>query len=170
MSDRPILMRWTQDEVFQPVGPYWLGEAQKAFVIGQSYRLVTVEERSQASHNAYFAELSTAFDNLPESLMELHPTVEHLRKHALIRTGYADERQFVCSSEAEAIRLAAFLRPMDDYAIVLQKGRVCTVYTAKSQSMKAMDKQTFAASRKAVLDYVAQLIGVQPAQLGREGQ
>jgi len=40
--------------------------------------------------------------------------------------------------EEEAQRIAAFIKPMDTYAMVIVNECVVTVYTAKSQSLKAM--------------------------------
>src|SRR3546814_9642927 len=56
-------------------------------------------------------------------------TPDHLRRWALIRAGYRDERSIVCASKAEAQRLAAFIKPMDDYAVVLVSEAVVKVCT-----------------------------------------
>ena len=145
--------------------PRFAKQADADFVIGEVYRLGVIEERSQASHSHYFACLHDAWLNLPEELGRRFPTVEHLRKQALIRTGYHDERSIVCASEDEAQQVAAFVSPMDDYAFVTVFGNVVTVYTAKSQALRAMGKDVFQASKDAVLSYVADLIGVERGQL-----
>lgn len=140
-------------------------ECDRRFTVGQGYLLAPQEHRSAASHRHYFASINEAWLNLPESEAARFPTAEHLRRFALIRTGYADQRQLVASSKAEARRLAAFVRPMDEYAIVSVEGCPVTVFTAQSQSMKAMGKARFQASKQAVLDWVANLIGTTPAAL-----
>jgi hypothetical protein len=155
--------RWS-GEVMTPLHPR---RADAAFVIGEVYTLAEVQGRSAASHNHYFAALNDAWLNLPEDKAERFPTADHLRKWALIRAGYRDERSIVCASKAEAQRVAAFLKPMDDYAVVVVSEAVVTVYTAKSQSVKAMGKQDFQASKDAVLTVLAEMIGVEPAQLGK---
>ena len=43
-------------------------------------------------------------------------------------------------------------------------------FTAKSQSSAAMGKTQFQASKEAVLDVLAEMIGVEPAALARAGQ
>jgi hypothetical protein len=101
--------------------------------------------------------------NLPERVAPQFPDAEILRKHALIRSGYADKRSIVCRSAAEAQRVAAFIAPMDGYAIVTVDATTVTVWTAQSQSMRAMGKKAFQASKEAVLGYVSDLIGL-PAE------
>ena len=135
------------------------------FVVGQLYRLDEIHDRSANSHRHFFAELHEAWKNLPEREAERFQTSEHLRKYALIRCGYADHRQIVCASKAEAQRVAAFIKPMDEYAVVTVSEAVVTVYTAQSQSMKAMGRKAFQESKTAVLDYVAALIGVSRDEL-----
>jgi hypothetical protein len=98
--------------------------------------------------------------SLPESAAAQFPTSEHLRKFALIKCGYANHRQFVASSKAEALRIAAFVRPTDEYAVVSVDGNIVNQWTAQSQNMRAMGKQAFQASKEAVLDYIGALLGV----------
>lgn len=134
--------------------------ADETFVVGQVYRLEVVEDRSAKSHRHYFAAIHEAWANLPEERAERFPTSEHLRKFAVIKAGFADNRSIVCSSKAEATRLAAFIRPADEYAIVTAEEAVVTIWTAKSQSARAMGKADFARSKEAVLGILAQMIGV----------
>ena len=86
-----------------------------------------------------------------------------MRKWALIRTGFRDERSIVCASKAEAERVAAFVKPMDDFAIVIAHEASVLVYTAKSQSMKAMGAKEFQRSKEAVLDYCQGMIDARAA-------
>jgi hypothetical protein len=162
----PLPYRWTGSE-FLPLRPKL---ADKDFVIGEVYRLEAVEERSLASHNHYFAALHECWMSLSDDLAERFPTEERLRKYALIKCGYADHRQIVASSKAEAHRLAGFIRPMDEYAVIAVSESVVSVYTAQSQSMKAMGKKAFNDSKQKVLDYIAGLIGVTPDELGKRGE
>jgi hypothetical protein len=106
-----------------------------------------------------------AWVNLPERFAAQFPTEEHLRKYALIKAGFCDQRSIVCASKAEARRLGAFIKPLDDYAVVAVEDRLVTVFTAKSQSAAAMSKAAFQASKRAVLDVLAEMIGVDPAAL-----
>ncbi len=162
----PIVCRWT-GEAFEPLGRS-KKEADAAYVIGEVYRFTRYEERSEASHRHFFASLHEAWTNLPADLSERFPTSERLRKFALIKSGFATQRQLVASSRAEALRLAAFVAPMDEYALVETHGAVVTVWEAESQSMRAMGKKRFAESKDAVLGYCASLIGVAPETLRRE--
>ena len=135
-------------------------QADQLFVIGETYRLAPVEDRSAASHRHYFAAINEAWQNLPEGMADEYPTPEHLRKAALIRAGYRDERSIVCANRAEALRVAAFIKPMDEYALVATSETVVRVYTAQSQSVRAMGKAEFQKSKDAVLDALAAMIGV----------
>lgn len=160
MSDHiapPILFRWT-GEVMEP-HPRAMKDCDAFYVVGEAYRLVEHQERSQKSHAHYFSAIGEAWQNLPEHLAERFPSSEHLRKWALVKAGFADSRQLVASSKAEAIRLAAFIRPCDEYAVVTVSEAVITVWTPRSQSMKAMGKRDFQASKDAVLSILAGLIG-----------
>jgi hypothetical protein len=150
-----------------PASQYWAKRADQSFVVGEHYKLVEHHDRSPSSHNHYFACIAEAWQTLPEHLLEEYPTVEHLRKKMLIRCGYADERSIVCASKAEAQRVAAFIKPMDSYAIVTVREAVVRVYTAQSQKMRAMGAKTFQESKTKVLDAVADLLGVERDQLGR---
>lgn len=160
MTTIPLLFRYEGDGEFQPATPYWGQRADKSYVVGEVYRLVTHEERSQASHNHYFASLQNGYDNLSDAMRDQFPTVEHLRKKLLIRAGYADERSIVCASKAEAQRMAAFIRPMDEYAIVSVREAVVRVFTAQSQNMRAMGAKQFQESKQAVLDQLDDMLGV----------
>lgn len=160
----PIVFEWRGD-VMAPAGPGFARMCDKRFIVGERYRLDEISERSAASHAHYFAAINEAFQNLPEGISDQFDTPEKLRKFALIKTGYADQRQIVCASKAEAQRLAAFIRPMDEYAIVTASEAVVTVYTAKSQSMRAMGKAEFQKSKSDVLDYLASLVGTTPRTL-----
>lgn len=158
----PIACRW-DGESFTPL-PRLARVADEHFVIGEVYHLIEQAERSPKSHRHYFVMIKEAWENLPESETRF-PTPEHLRKYALIRAGYCDERQVVCASKAEAVRWWPVMQAADTYALVVPKGPIVTIYTAKSQSMKAMGAKDFQASKDAVLQIVADLIAVTPALL-----
>lgn len=137
------------------------------FTIGVVYNLEVVEARSAKSHAHYFAAINDAWQNLPEDQTDRFPTSEHLRKWCLIRAGFAEQRQIVAASKAEALRLSAFIKPMDTYAVVTARDAVVTVWTSESQSMRAMGKERFQASKSAVLEILALMIGTDPVELGR---
>lgn len=157
----PLPFTW-DGEVMRPRQPR---AADRAYVVGEGYTLAPVEDRSAASHRHYFAQIAEAFASLPDG--SDFASAEHLRKAALIRAGYRDERSVVCGSAAAAERVAAFLRPLDEYAVVSVSGASVVMLTAKSQSLRAMGKTAFEASKEAVLNVVAELVGVSPEILAR---
>ena len=143
--------------------------AERQYAVGEVYHLDHREERSSASHAHYFAQLDDMWASLPDVLAEQFPTPEYLRKRALIQAGYRDERSIVASSKTEAVRIAAFVRPIDEFAAVSVRGNVVIVWTARSQSMRAMGKREFQASKDAVLGIVADLLGIKQ-QASRVGE
>lgn len=158
----PIYFRWSGNAM-EPL-PRFAEVCDRAFVIGQTYRLEEREERSQASHSHYFASIHEAWQNLPLEQAERFPTPEHLRKWALVQAGYRDERSFAAKSNADALRLAAFVKPLDEYAVVVVREASVIVLTAKSQSQKAMGRKDFQDSKTKVLEIVWGLCGLTPAE------
>lgn len=147
----PLIFEW-DGEAMIPLRRFH-NIANAEFTVGERYRMEAQEQRSLVSHAHYFATLNDIWLSLPERYGDAIPSVEHMRKWALIRTGYRDERSIVCASKAEAKRIAAFVKPMDDFAIVVVNEATVSVFTAKSQSMKAMGGKEFQRSKEAVLEY-----------------
>ncbi len=166
---KPLVFTWDGDAM--QIAHFHRAEADKQYVIGQRYRLVDIEERSQASHNHYFAAVHDVWSSLPDHLVEKFPTEEVLRKHALIMTGFFRERRFAMESPAAARRLAAALKPLDldeDYAIISVNDCVVIERRPLSQSKKGMpEKGQFNRSKQAVLEWIGDLIGV-PTTLQEE--
>lgn len=162
----PLLFRWEGDG-FVPANNYVARRADQLYVVGELYRLTEHHDRSSETHRHYFACLGDAWQNLPEHLQAEYPTPEHLRKKLLVRCGYADERSIVCASKAEALRLSAFIRPMDDYAVVVVREAVVRVFTAQSQSMKAMGKKVFQESKSKVIDALDDLLDVERGTIAK---
>jgi hypothetical protein len=167
MSKAPPLMLDWDGEVFRPSGKYWARQADEHFVVGERYRLVEENERSNASHAHEFAFLTEAWNSLPDHLLPQYPNSEVLRKHGLIAKGFCTMVQHVCTTKAEADRLAAILKPYDQYAIVVARGNVVTVYTAVSQSRRAMGAAQFQQSKTALMEFVGDLLGVDPETIGK---
>lgn len=157
MTTHVIPFEWT-GEAMQPL-PNFAKRCDEKFVVGERYRLEVVEERSLRSHNHFFAAVHDAWLNLPHEYTSRFPTAEHLRKWALIKSGWRDERSIVVDSQKQAIELAAFMRPIDDYAVILARNGVVIHMTAKSQSMRAMGKADFQRSKDDVLRVCSELIG-----------
>jgi len=141
--------------------PAFAAAAAERFGVGEVVALAPAELRSSPSHRHYFACVREAWVNLPEGLAERFASDEHLRKYALIKAGNRDERSIVCTSRAEARRIAAFVRPIDDYSIITVSETVVSQFTAKSQSVEAMGKSQFQAGKDAVLGILAEMIGVE---------
>ena len=163
MSILPIPCQW-DGEAFRPRGGF-AKVCDKHFVVGAVYSMGEHEDRSTASHRHFFAACNDAWASLPEHMADQFPTADHLRKFALIKAGFYDSRTLVASSRTEALRLAAFVKPMDEFAIVTTEGATVTVFTAKSQSTKAMGRQVFQDSKDKVLAILAELIGTTPSAL-----
>lgn len=159
----PIAFRCTEG-VMKPV-PYYKDEFARTYEEGRMYRLQEVQDRSEASHRHFFASVTEAWRNLPEDMTERFPSAEHLRKWCLIRTGYSHSRSIACDSPEEAQKVAAFVRPFDEFAVVSVGGCVVTVFTAMSQSLAAMGAKEFQASKEKVLDLVASMIRTDRAAL-----
>lgn len=154
---RPVKFRWAGAAMI-PLAP---ALAKSLYTVDEVYPLEVREERSGAAHNHYFAVINEGWQNLPEIETLRFPTADHLRKWLLIKAGYYSERQIVVASAAEAVRVASFIKPMDDYAVVVPKGATVSVFTARSQSMKAQGRKEFQASKDAVLNLLAEMIGVE---------
>jgi hypothetical protein len=153
---------WTDEGVMKPLRPR---RADAFYAVGERYILAPVALRSDATHKHEFAWLREAWMSLPDHLAERFPTSEHLRKWALIRAGYSDSHTITCFSKAEALRVAAFIRPIDEFAVVVTHEATVTRYTAKSQSRRAMGAKDFQDSKTKIMEIVARMLDVEPAAL-----
>ena len=123
------------------------------------------EHRSRATHDHYFACVTAAWANLPEAMSEEFPSVEHLRKYALIKAGFCDQVKIVCASNGEAVRLLNLMHQADTYAIAEIDNKLVTIWRAHSQSMRAMGRAKFQESKEAVLRVLSEMIGTDAAAL-----
>lgn len=146
------------------------------FDLNQVYTLEVVGaagERTDRSHKHYMACVTEAWRNLPEGMAEEYPTPDHLRKRALIKMKYYHLKSLVFDTPADATRAAAYIKPMDEFAVVLVKGKVVNHYTAKSQKyLRAggMDKEEFQKSKDDVLACIAAMIDVKKSELKKAGE
>jgi hypothetical protein len=140
-------------------------QADKWYGDGEVVALERFEQRSISSHNHEFAVLASAWENLPSEFYADYPTPEHFRKRLLIEAGYCTVEKIVFSTAQDAIKAAALAMAVDDYNVATADGRTFTRYIAKSQSMKAMGKKDFQASKQAVLELAAAKIGVSARSL-----
>lgn len=162
----PAIFNWDGEHMVP--WPRFAGLCNKQYVVGESYRLVECEERSTATHNHEFAWLKDAWLNLPEDIAELYPSPEHLRKRALIEAGFYDEQVVDAGTNAAAIRVASAFRAREEFSLVIVRGPHVVLRTAKSQSRRAMDKKDFQASKTAIMDVIAAMIGVDSKTLAAQ--
>lgn len=175
MSEAPPLWFFYAGEgQFDPAGPHTKSVADKHYTIGERYSLITHYGRSEASHGHQFAAIEDAWANLPPDLRMLHPSPVHLRKWALVKSGWCNTQIFPMASEAAAKELQEHLESHDEFAIVIRRGDVVTLYTAKSQSRKAMPGDEFQRSKSDCLAVIAPLLGTTPQTLesnpGKSGE
>lgn len=150
----PIYFTWN-GSAMEPIGRF-SRLADRSFTSGHAYRMIVEEERSVASHNHYFACVHDAWMNLREPWDVAFSSEDHLRKYALIKAGYCTVTKVVGKKRV----------PIDGYAIVCaDDDGVTTIYQAESQSLKAMGREKFEKSKHAVLDLLAEMIGVTPEEL-----
>lgn len=123
------------------------------------------KQRSRETHDHYFACVAAAFETLPEAVEPDFADADHLRKWALIKAGYRKQRSVLCETEEEAARLMMLGKALDNHSFLERRGSIVTVYSAESQSYKAMGKERFAQSKEAVLKILSELLGVDVAEL-----
>ncbi len=163
-----IIAKWN-GEALHPIGGSY-NYLVSNFAPGDRLVLEPYEERSMASHKQYFAAVREAWKNLPEDAADRYDTPEKLRKWALVRAGFCDETYFDFESDQKAHAVAAMMRKLDEFAVVTVKKGQIRIYRPKSQSIHAMGKEDFEASKRAVLDILSGVIGVSRAALAKEGR
>lgn len=168
MTDRapPIPTRW-DGEAFVPVAQRFAKLADKHFVVGEVYAMVVEQPRSVTSHNHQFAWLHDAWMSLPEDIAHLYPTEDHLRKRALIEAGYFTETAVDAGTRAAALRVAAMVPALDEFAFAKVEGPIVLIRRPKSQSMRAMGAKQFYESKAAILQVIADMLSVSPETLAK---
>ena len=157
---------------FVPDGNSARDAACRSYRMGQPVTLFVMQERTERTHNHQFAWLDDAVENMPERF-DGEPwaaSAEHLRKYALISTGFFNVKSIATDGQAEAERWAAVMQSLDPFSVVAIRGDVVHLFTAQSQSMKAMGKERFQRSKTAILNFVANIIGTTPEELARKGR
>lgn len=146
--------------------------ARRQFKEGERYVMQSHDEVSHKERGHYFASVNDAWANLREDALARYPTPKHLRKWALIKAGWRRENFTICDSETRATQLAAFVRNLDDTAVVVVEGRVVRTYVARSQRVGggAMTAEEWKRSKQDVLDILSGTIGVSRKALEREGR
>lgn len=163
----PIDMVWERG-VMRPISPFWARRAERQWTVGEVYAITDNPERSSKAHAFYFASVGNAWKSLPDHMAERFPSADHLRRYALIKSGFCDTQSMPCGTHAAAMRFAAFVRPIDEFALVTVTGSVMNVFRAKSQSMRAMGRDEFNRSKDTVLAVLADMIEVSPKVLAKQ--
>lgn len=104
---QPVAFDILDDQAMVPVYPRI---AARTFEPGTRVLVVAYEQRSQVSHDHFFAVVHDAWMNLPEHLASQWPSPDHLRRYCLVRAGFCDQRSIVCASRAEALRWVTEMR------------------------------------------------------------
>lgn len=159
----PITYQWTGTAMMPAT--QCLERCRNMFKVGGVYTLEAPKGRTRDSHKHYFACINAAWQNLPEDQADRFPSPDHLRKWALVRSGYADETAVVCDTEDAAFKVAAMARKLDGYAVITCRANTVRTFTARTQTEQAMDAKDFQRSKEAVLMTLARLIGSDPVQL-----
>jgi hypothetical protein len=160
----PIDMRWNGKSLV-PLARF-VARATQQYVVDAVYRINVELDRSEAEHRYFFAAFHEAWVNMPSDITESFEDEKHFRSWCLVNCGYVKGHyQYVVYSNSELSRFLEFLKKSDNYAIVIPKGNVINVYTAKSQSHRSMSKTEFHKSATDVLEFVAALIGLTADEL-----
>jgi hypothetical protein len=154
-----IKLLWT-GEVLKPAHPM-----REELKVGSVHRFVLDDERSIASHNHYFAALQIAYNNLPENTQARFQCFEHFRAWCLMKCGYAKQDLYPMDTEKDAKVLATAIGGRHPFAIITISGTTVQVLTPMSQSKSAMGHDLFQASKVAVLDLAASMIGISTDEL-----
>ena len=89
----PLTFVW-DGQAMKPATSYIAKKAAEQFKPGEKIIFEQVFERSPESHRHYFASVHEAWLNLPEKYRLEYPTSEHLRKRALIFSGFHTRQDF----------------------------------------------------------------------------
>lgn len=136
-------------------------------------RLIEIDpERSRATHRHQFGFVRQAWSNLPDHATDLRwaKTPDTLRKHALCMTGFCQTQVVALGDEARAAEFAETLQRMlleDEYRVIEASGPTVAILTAESQKLGAMGRDRFQASKQAIGEWLADLIGVPAHELMR---
>jgi hypothetical protein len=165
-----VVYEWT-GEVMRPLA-YHEDLCAREFKPGKKYKLVEFSERSRETHDHFFATVAGYWQNWPEKYERELPDADHLRKHALIRTGhYIQSIMAHASLEVATSYIRNFLRYVE-YAegsiTTTAAGTATVMRIAKTQRKKVMEAAEFAKSKQDVLDFCAAVTGVAPEDMARE--
>ncbi|WP_316205777.1 hypothetical protein [Bradyrhizobium sp. SZCCHNS1012] len=167
-----VIYEWT-GEVMRPLA-YHKELAAREFEPGKRYKLIEFNERSEVTHDHFFATVTAYWQHWPENYERELPSADHLRKHALIRTGHYIQTVMAHPSVQAATFYVSQFKQYVDYAegsIVAGANGVATVMRiAKTQKKNVMEAEEFQKSKQDVLEFCASVTGVAPEDMKREAK
>lgn len=163
-SGAPIECVW-DGQFIRPISPYWVRRADREFAKGEVLRIVHQPERSTKSHNHLFAAVEDTWRSLPPLYAERFNSPAALRKYALVKSGHCYSDSITCPSHADALRVAAFIRGDDEFAVIDVQKNVLTRYRPKSMSHTAMSTEEFKKAKDDILRVLSEMIGVAKQEL-----
>lgn len=160
----PFLVKWDDErDVFVPERKL-IAQLKKLYANGKAIWLEQVQFRSMASHNDQFAKIHERWDSMPNYITSRFINETHLRKYALIRTGWVKEmRHLPFTNREDAITGAVLARLIDSYALVTIDDCVVSFYVARSQRTtgpESMTNSEFQKSKTDVLAFLNALLGI----------
>lgn len=158
------------------IGAIWDGSAlvlrsDPGLDVGERVTVEITRARTGQTHRHQFAWVREAWETLPEhvAMQPWAETPETLRKHALIATGYHSKTVLAMESKKAARDVKAAMLATHStahgYALGAVVGSILTIWTPDSQSYKAMGRERFNESKRAILEWIAAQIEVSPAAL-----
>jgi hypothetical protein len=176
MRERDLIRCVYDGNSLLPDGDHAAAEMADRLGAGEVVFVDIEASRTRRSHNHQFGFVSEAWENIPEHMKDapFAKSKDTLRKHALIQCGFCTVDMIAVGSDSRAERLARFLRRSDQredvYSIVEVSGPVVNKFTAESQKLRTMGKDRFEASKRAILEWMADLISVEPEDLAKMGK
>jgi hypothetical protein len=165
MSRTPAISCVYDEGVFKPL-PESAAMVRRHYEQGERVKLAPPPaERSDIEHGFYFAVVEAAWMNLGPELAERYKTAKALRKQMLLKAGFFDEKIILCEDREQAERTAVIAETLNPDAIVKIVGDTVVQWSAESQSYEAMGRGRFRRSKRAVLEELAEMLGVTVDQL-----
>ena len=176
MREADLVRVYFDGNVLVPDGNHATAALHDRLGAGEIVHVDLDPQRSGKSHRHQFGFVRTAWLNLPDNLKDAPyaGSPDHLRKHALIATGYRNVEMMPCGTEQRAERFAASMSRLavnlEGYAVAIVDGPVAYCMTAESQRMRTMGGKRFQESKQAILEWMADLLGVTPDELAQMGK
>lgn len=160
-------------EAFRPLDKF-MPEVRRTYATGSLVVIDADYPENMAANRAYHAEIRALWQNLPETLDVHYPRPDHLRKRALIKTGYYTANSVALKTAEEARVVAGIMKPLDEFSVVIVRDNVIRIFRPRSQRLRhndedavKMDADELRQSRKDVLEFCRKIVGVNAAEARR---